>query len=81
MEPMYCMPAEKPAPKKSFNDTTTPVEHTTLSPTEPDPDCRCGCIPKDMLSLHQMAALRAKYREKLRLEAEAEAKSNETAEP
>ena len=87
MEPMYCMPterpaprAEKPAPRRSFNDTTSPVEHTTLSATEVDPDCRCGCIPKEILSLHQMAALRAKYREKLRMEAETQAASGETAE-
>ena len=87
MEPMYCMPTEKSVPKveksasrRSFNDTTIKAEHTSLSPTEVDPDCRCGCIPKEMLSLHQMAALRTKYREKLRMEAEAEALSSGTAE-
>ena len=106
MEPMYCMPAEKSAPKiakpkprRSFNDTTSPVEHTehiehdehdehgehiehtTLSPTEADPDCRCGCIPKEIMSMFQMAALRKKYQERLRMEAESEALSDETATP
>lgn len=88
MEPMYCMPVEKSAPKteksaprRSFNDTTNPVEHTTLSPTEADPDCRCGCIPKEIMSMFQMAALRKKYQERLRMEAESEALGGETVEP
>lgn len=98
MEPMYCMPVQKSAPKteksaprRSFNDTTSPVEHehedehehehTTLSPTEADPDCRCGCIPKEIMSMFQMAALRKKYQERLRMEAESEALGGETVEP
>ena len=28
----------------------------------PDRKCRCGCIPPDMMSLFEMAALRAKRR-------------------
>ena len=38
--------------------------------------CRCGCVPKDMMSLFQMAELRARFREeKKRKEAEAAAQN------
>jgi hypothetical protein len=38
--------------------------------------CRCGCVPKDMMSLFQMAELRAKMREeKRRKEAEQSAQN------
>ena len=32
-------------------------------------DCRCGCVPPDLMSLFQMAELRAKYRQKMKQEA------------
>jgi hypothetical protein len=41
--------------------------------------CKCGCVP-NMMSLFQMAELRAKYREQKRLAEEAEKKKMETAE-
>ena len=34
--------------------------------------CRCGCVPPDLMSMFQMAALRAKYRENLRITKAAE---------
>ena len=43
-------------------------------------DCRCGCVPPDMMSLFQMAELRAKYRQEMKLKA-SEAAQNEVATP
>jgi hypothetical protein len=63
-------------PQKSFNDTTTLATEISNPPHTPNEvACRCGCVPKDMMSLFQMAEKRAAYRaEKKRLEAaEAEA--------
>lgn len=64
------------APQKSFNDTTNLATEIGNSPHTPNEvACRCGCVPKDMMSLFQMAEKRAAYREKKRLEAEAEAEA------
>jgi hypothetical protein len=41
--------------------------------------CRCGCVPPDMMSLFQMAALRAKHRENLRIAKAEETHSNNVA--
>ena len=44
--------------------------------TDPLVKCRCGCVPKDMMSLFQMAELRVKMREaKKRKEMEASAQN------
>jgi hypothetical protein len=64
------------APQKSFNDTTALATEISNPPHTPNEVvCRCGCVPKDMMSLFQMAEKRATYREKKRLEAAAEAEA------
>ena len=51
-----------------------PVEH--IDGENPLVKCRCGCVPKDMMSLFQMAELRARFREeKKRKETEAAAQN------
>ena len=51
--------------KPSFNDTTGgEIPHI-----ENIRDCRCGCVPPDLMSLFQMAELRAKYRQEMKLKA------------
>ena len=58
--------------------TDTDVKPVSFNDTRPGaaihiPDlaanCRCGCVPPNMMSLFQMAELRAKHREKMRLAA------------
>ena len=62
--------------RPSFNDTTGgEIPHI-----ENIRDCRCGCVPPDMMSLFQMAELRAKYRQEMKLKA-SEAAQNEVATP
>ena len=63
------MEVETSVKARSFNDTTDPsLASTDTDPEhiEDSPSCRCGCIPPDLMSLFQMAALRSKYREKMR---------------
>lgn len=52
-----------------------PIDGQTLTAAadiehEETDSCRCGCVPPDMKSLFQMAALRAKHRENVRAKAE-----------
>ena len=60
---------------RSFNDTTIPLPEI-ISHSDDIASCRCGCVPKDLMSLFQMAELRAKHREKMRLKAESESEAN-----
>ena len=51
-----------------------PIDH--IDGENPSIKCRCGCVPKDMMSLFQMAELRARFREeKKRKETEAAAQN------
>lgn len=50
------------------NLSITEVDEKPMNDTElnhlPIPTCRCGCIPTNMKSLFEMAALRAEYRKR-----------------
>jgi hypothetical protein len=42
--------------------TETPLSNIEIHRAELEEVCRCGCVPKDMMSMFQMAELRAKHR-------------------
>lgn len=46
----------------SYNDTKQIIGEESAREHIPVPTCRCGCVPKNMKSLFEMAALRAEYR-------------------
>jgi hypothetical protein len=60
---------------KSATTAAVNIDH---KPSESE-SCRCGCVPPDMMSLFQMAALRAKYRENIRIAKAEEAQSKNVA--
>jgi hypothetical protein len=73
--------AQQPALSSSSSSSSSaaaaqeqPAPH--VGNDDPLVKCRCGCVPKDMMSLFQMAELRAKMREeKRRKEAEQSAQN------
>jgi hypothetical protein len=46
----------------SYNDSKHIIGEESAREHMPVPTCRCGCVPKNMKSLFEMAALRAEYR-------------------
>ena len=50
---------------RSHHETTTPsaTENNTICKVESSVKCGCGCVPKGMLSLFEMAQKRKEYLE------------------
>ena len=64
------------SPAHEQSERRVPPLEPHMSTDDPLVKCRCGCVPKDMMSLFQMAELRAKMREeKRRKEAEQSAQN------
>jgi hypothetical protein len=51
----------------SSNELSSPSDHIENGETGQD-SCRCGCVPKNMMSLFQMAQMRAQYKKQKQLE-------------